>query len=303
MRALRFSVPLPWPELLERTAVEIYTGNCFSWAATLAYYAFLALFPALLFVVALAGVVPVQPLIDRIVATLARVAPLEVAAVAREQLRAVASRPSATLLVLSLVGAAWSMSSGMAALIDALNQVYRVTDRRPWWRVRVRAILLTLTLTAATVAAFGLVLVGPAAAEHVAGWFGLGPLVVWTWDIARWPVAGLLVVTALGCIYQFAPDTTREWAWISPGSVTATVLWLLVSIAFKWYVRHLGGYQPTYGAIGGVIVTLLWFYFISLAILLGAQLEATIAHASADPRAPAVAGATTPIEPAGAGPR
>lgn len=293
MRALKFSVPLPWTDIVKRTGAQIYAGNCFAWAAALAYYFFLALFPALLFAVSLASVLPARPLIDQVVTMLARVAPDEVVAVARQQLVQITNRPSLGLLMLGLVGAIWSVSSGMTALADTLNQAYRVTERRPWWRVRLIAIVLTLSLTGATAMAFVVVMVGPAAAEHVADWLALGPLFVRIWNVLQWPTAGLLVVTALGCVYRFAPDTSREWVWISPGSVTATTLWLLISLAFKWYVIHLGDYQKTYGAIGGVLVTLLWFYFSSLAILLGAQLDAAIAHASdpqSDPQSPVVAG-------------
>jgi membrane protein len=280
MRAVKFSVPLAWSDILSRTGAEIYAGNCFAWAATLAFYFFLALFPTLLFLVSLAGVLPAQPLIDRALTMLGRVAPADVVAIARQQFVQITGRPSLGLLTLGMVGAVWSTSSGMAALIDTLNLAYRVRERRPWWRVRLTAIALTVALTAATMMATGLVMVGPAAAEQAANRLALGPLFVWTWNVLQWPTAGLLVVTALGGIYHFAPDTSREWVWISPGSVTATTLWLLISLAFKWYVIHVGDYQKTYGAIGGVLVTLLWFYFSSLAVLLGAQLDATIAHAT-----------------------
>ncbi len=282
MRALNLSAPLSWTDILKRTGVEIYTGNCFAWAATLAFYFFLALFPALLFVVSLASVLPVQWLIDRGVTMLGHVAPAEVVAIARQQIEQITARPSIRLLTLSLVGALWSLSSGVSALIDTLNQAYRVVERRPWWRVRLTAIVLTLALTAGTLLAFGLVIVAPPAVRQVANWLGFGPLFVWTWSVAQWPTAAVLVVTALGCVYRFAPDRSREWVWISPGSLVAAALWLLISLGFKWYVSHFGDYQRTYGTIGGALVTLLWFYGTSLAILLGAQLDATIAHASPD---------------------
>jgi membrane protein len=295
MRAVKFSVPLAWSDILKRTGAEIYAGSCFAWAATLAYYFFLALFPALLFLVSLAGVLPAQPLMDRVLTMLGRVAPEDVVAIARQQFAQITGRPSLGLLTLGLIGAVWSTSSGMAALMDTLNLAYRVRERRPWWRVRLTAIVLTLALTAATMMAFGLVMVGPAAAEHAANRLALGPLFVWAWNVLQWPTAGLLVVTALGCIYHFAPDTSREWVWISPGAVTATTCWLLVSLVFKWYVIHLGDYQKTYGAIGGVLVTLLWFYFSSLAILLGAQLDATIAHATMPIESAAAPGDSRPL--------
>src|SRR5512132_3527883 len=100
------------------------------------------------------------------------------------------------------------------------------------------------------------------------------------WQIVRWPAAFAMAVTAVGSVYHFALDVKREFVWITPGSVAATALWLIVSLGFKWYVLHFGNYQKTYGAIGGVMVALLWFYFSGLAILLGAQLNATIDRAS-----------------------
>jgi membrane protein len=280
VRPWNLAVPLGWTEILKRTGAEIYAGNCFGWAASLAYYFFLALFPALLFVVSLASVLPVQNLIDRIVTILSRVAPGDVVAIARQQFVQITRQPHNGVLTLSLLAALWSTSSGMTAIIDTLNQAYHITESRPWWRVRVTAIALTLALTIVTLIAFALVMVGPTAARHAADWLALGSLFGWWWTVVRWPAAFALVVTALGCIYHFAPDTKHEWAWITPGSVTATAIWLLISLAFKWYVSHFADYQKTYGAIGGVMVALLWFYFTSLAILLGAQLDATIEHAS-----------------------
>jgi membrane protein len=288
MRALKLTVPLGWAEILKRTTAEIYAGNCFGWAASLAYYFFLALFPALLFAVSLASILPIQHMIDRIVTILSRVAPGNVVAIARQQFVQITRQPHSGLLTLGLLAALWSTSAGMTAIVDTLNQAFHITESRPWWRVRVTAIGLTLALTIVTLSAFALVMVGPAAAQHAADWLELGPLFGWTWSIVRWPAAFALVVTALGSIYHFAPDTRQEWVWITPGSVTATAIWLLVSLAFKLYVSHFADYQKTYGAIGGVMVALLWFYFTSLAILIGAQLDATIEHASAEPQPAAV---------------
>jgi membrane protein len=146
--------------------------------------------------------------------------------------------------------------------------------------VRLTAIALTVALTVVTLIAFALVVAGPTAAGYVAEWLALGPQFPWAWNILRWPLAFALVVAAIGCIYHFAPDTTHEWVWITPGSVTAATLWLLTSAAFRMYVSHFADYQKTYRAIGGVIVALLWFYATSLAILIGAQLNAAIERAS-----------------------
>jgi membrane protein len=211
--------------------------------------------------VSLASVLPVQHLIDRIVTMLSRVAPGDVVAIARQQFVQITRQPHGGVLTLSLLAALWSTSAGMTAIVGTLNQAYHITERRPWWRVRATAIALTLALTIVTLLAFALVMVGPTAAQQAADWLALGPLVGWTWNVVRWPAAFVLVVTAIGCIYHFAPDTRHEWVWITPGSVTATAIWLLISLAFKWYASHFADYQKTYGAIGDVMVALLWFYF------------------------------------------
>jgi membrane protein len=276
----KFTVPLGWTVILQRTCRQLYRGQCFGWAAALAFYSFLALFPALLFVVSVASFLPIQHLIDQVVDLVGRVAPGDVVAIAREQLLQITGKPHGSLLALSLVGTIWSMSSGMAALIGTLNQAHHISEGRSWWQVRATAIALTVALALFMVLSFTLAMVGPTAAEHVADSLDLGAVFTIAWQIVRWPAAFAIAVTAIESVYHFAPDIKREFVWITPGSVTATALWLVISLGFKWYVFHFGNYQKTYGAIGGVMVALLWFYFSGLAILLGAQLNATIAHAS-----------------------
>jgi membrane protein len=289
MRAAKFGSPLSWVDVLKEAGAELREGKCFAWAASLAYYFFLALFPALLFVVSLAGVLPVEHLIDRIVPMLSRVAPGDVVRIAQQQFVQIARQPHGGVLTLSLLAALWSTSSGMTAIVDTLNQAYRIQERRSWWRVRLTAVALTIALTFVTLIAFVLVMAGPSGAGYLAGWLSVGPQFHWAWNALRWPLAFVLVVSAIGSIYHFAPDTTHEWVWVTPGSVTAATLWLLVSLAFRVYVSHFGEYQKTYGAIGGVMVALLWFYLTSLAILIGAQLDAAIERASIEPPRPKIA--------------
>jgi len=286
MRAVNFGVPVSWSDVLKQAGAEILEGKCFGWAASLAYYFFLALFPALLFVVSLASVLPVEHLLDRIVTMLSRVAPGDVVRIARQQFVQIARQPHGGVLTLGLLAALWSTSSGMKAIVDTLNQAYRIAERRSWWRVRLTAVALTVALTVVTLIAFALVMAGPTAAGYAAEWLALGPQFPWAWNILRWPLAFVLVVAAIACIYHFAPDTRHEWVWVTPGSVMAATLWLLVSVAFRIYVSHFADYQKTYGAIGGVMVALLWFYLTSLAILIGAQLDATIQRASSETEPP-----------------
>ena len=275
-----FKVPLTWTELFKRTAVEVMADNCFGLAAQLAYYFFLALFPALLFLVAVISFMPVSGLLEAVTTMLARVAPGEVLSIVQEQLVKIADDKSGGLLTLGMLGTIWSTSSGMTAIVDTLNQAYDIQERRPWWNVRLLAIGLTVALAIFIVASLTLVLVGPALAEKVAAWAHMGPVFTWTWKILQWPVVFALVTLGIALIYYFAPDADQEWVYITPGSILATILWLIISLAFKFYVANFTSYTATYGLIGGAIVLMLWFYVSALAVLVGAELNAEIEHAS-----------------------
>jgi membrane protein len=278
LRALR--IPISWSELARRTYKEVLADNCFGLAAQLAYYFFLALFPALLFIVALISFIPVQGLLEAITGMLARVAPAEVLTLVQDQIVKIAQDRDGGLLTLGMIGTIWSTSSGVTAVIDTLNQAYDIQEGRPWWKVRAVALTLTVALAIFIVMAFALVLVGPTLAEKIAVWAHLGPVFEWTWKIVQWPIVFSMIALAVAMIYYYAPDAEQAWVWITPGSVFATLLWLLISLGFKVYVSQFGSYNATYGAIGGVIVTMLWLYVSSLAVLVGAEMNAEIEHAS-----------------------
>jgi membrane protein len=256
------------------------SDECVGLAAQLAYYFFLALFPALLFLVAIISFIPVQNLMETITGSLARVAPGEVLGVIQEQILKIASDTDGGLLTLGMLGTIWSTSAGVLAVIGTLNRAYDIQESRPWWKVRLIALGLTIALAAFIISSTVLVVAGPALAEHVASWFRLGAVFEWTWKILQWPLVVVLVSLGIAMIYYYAPDAEQEWIWITPGAVLATILWLLISLGFRVYVTNFGSYTETYGAIGGVIVLLLWFYLSGLAILVGAELNAEIEHAS-----------------------
>jgi membrane protein len=278
LKALR--VPVSWTELVKRTYREAMADNCLGLAAQLAYYFFLALFPALLFIVALISFIPIEGLLTSITDMLGRVAPYEVLKLVQDQIVKIAQDRNGGLLTLGMIGTIWSTSSGVTAVIDTLNQAYNIQEGRPFWKVKAVALGLTIALAVFIVFSFSMVLVGPTLAEKVATWFHLGPVFEWTWKIVQWPIIFSLIAFAMAVIYYFAPDAEQQWVWITPGSVFATFLWLIISLGFKLYVSKFGSYNATYGAIGGVIVTLLWLYVSSLAVLIGAELNAEIEHAS-----------------------
>jgi membrane protein len=283
-----------WSAILTRTGRAVYEDDCLGLAGELAFFWFLAIFPGLLFVVALATSFPVQQQIDAVVQGLARVAPNEVFVLVREQLLQIALGPPRGVLALSLLGALWSSSSAMTAIIETLNRTYHVREGRPWWRVRLLAVVLTVVLTAFTLAAVGLMMAGPTLVHRLESSLGVPRHVVRLWAIAEWPIVFGLMATALGSVYHFAPDTRRRPTWATPGSAVAALLWMTASLGLGWYADRVGDYQRTYGAIGGVIVVLLWLYASGVAILIGAELNAAIEDAAAGGHAP---GSTMALEP------
>jgi membrane protein len=166
------------------------------------------------------------------------------------------------------------------AIIDTLNNAYDVEEGRPWWKVRVTAVLLTIGMAIFILVSFALVLIGPTMATMLADSTNLGPGFEWTWKILQWPVLFALASLGIALIYYFAPDVEQEWVWLTPGAIFATTLWLAASLGFKYYVANWGNYTETYGLIGAVMILLSWFYISGLVILVGAEMNAEIEHAS-----------------------
>jgi membrane protein len=146
--------------------------------------------------------------------------------------------------------------------------------------VKLIAIGLTIGVGSFILVSFGLVVAGPALAEPIANWVGLGHAFAVAWRIIQWPIVFILVTVAVGLIYYFGPDAEQQWEWITPGSLLATVLWILISLGFRFYVTSFGNFNATYGTIGGVIVAMLWMYISGLAILIGAEANVEIENAA-----------------------
>ena len=273
-------VPLGWKDLLKRSGKEALADNVFDLAAQQAYYFFFALFPALLFVIAVASFFPLQGLIDTVVAMIGRIAPADVVKIITDSILQLSKENSGGILTFGFVVAIWSSSGAMVSIITTLDTAYDVIDSRPWWKTRATAIALTVGIAVFIVASMFLIIAGPTVAESLAARMRLGPAFKWTWMVLQWPIVFGLVATAIGLVYYFAPDVEQDWIWITPGSILATVLWLIVSLGLKFYYQLMPNANAAYGTIGGVIVLMLWFYVSGLALLLGAELNAEIEHAS-----------------------
>jgi membrane protein len=277
---------LPCSELARRTWREVVDDDVLGLAAQLSYYFFLALFPAILFLLALASFFSLSSITDDVGRYLGPFVSPQVLELIQEQMRRLANNENGGLLTFGVIGAVWSSSAALVSIVGALNRAYDIDEGRPWWKVRLVAIGLTLGVAAFVLVALSLVLVGPALAGKLGEITGLGGPFEWTWLVLQWPLVFALIAVGIGLIYYFAPDVDQDWVWITPGAVAATIFWLFVSLLLKIYVANFTDYEGSYGSVGGVIVVLLWFYVSGIAILAGAELNAEIEHASPHGKAP-----------------
>jgi len=272
--------------MARRTWHEDADDDVLGLAAELAYYFFLALFPAILFLLAVASFFPLSNITDDVGRSLGPFVSPQVLELIQDQMRRLANNENGGLLTFGVAGALWSSSAAVVSIVGALNRAYDIDEGRPWWKVRLVAIGLTLAVAAIVLVALSLVLIGPAAAEWLGRTTGWGAPFEWTWLVLQWPLVFVLITTAFGLMYYFGPDADQDWVWITPGAVAGSVLWLLVSLLFKIYIARFTDYEASYGTVGGVIVVLLWFYVSGVAILTGAELNSEIEHASPYGRAP-----------------
>jgi membrane protein len=260
--------------------------DCFGLAAQLAYYFLFALFPFFLFLTTLLGYLPIPNLLDRIMEVLAQLLPGDALRLVQDNLHELVTGQRGGLLSFGILAALWTSSSALTAIVDGLNRAYDVAEGRPFWRVRLIAMGLTVGLSAFIVVALVLLTFGPQLGRWVADLVGLGDFFTLAWNILRWPLIVGLLITAMAAVYYFGPDVEQEWRWITPGSAFAVVGWLLASLGFAFYVNHFGSYNTTYGSIGAVIVLLTWMYLTGLFVLIGGEINAVIEHAAAEGKDP-----------------
>jgi len=271
---------LSWPELGVRLWREGQNDELVGRAAQLGFYLVLALFPTLLFLTALLGLFPLQPIIPELLAYLREVLPADALSSLEKYLQQVVEGSGGSLLSLGLVGALWATSSGLTAIMDALTVVYDTKETRTLWKIWVTALAMTIGLAGFIILSAALVLVGEHIAQGVANFLGLGELFTIGWVIVQWPLIILFMLVAVSVIYYFSPNVEQDWRWVTPGSLVAVVLWLAVSLGFKLYVENFGNYNVAYGSIGGAIVLMLWFYLSGIALLIGGELNAEIGKAA-----------------------
>jgi membrane protein len=267
-----------WGGVLKRTVTEFKEDNLTDWAAALTYYGILAIFPALLVLVSILGLIgdsATQPLIDN----LGAVAPgpaQEIFTSAIENLQG-SRRAAGIFFIVGLAGALWSASGYVAAFMRASNSIYDMEEGRPVWKTLPTRVGLTVVLLVLlAISSIAVVLTGGLAKE-VGGVIGLSDTAVTVWNIAKWPVLLLVVSFMFALLYWAAPNVKHpKFRWISPGGVLAVIGWVIASLAFAFYVANFGSYNKTYGALAGPIVFLVWLWISNIMVLLGAEFNAEL---------------------------
>jgi membrane protein len=266
-----------WPTL-KRTVQEFQEDNLTDWAATLTYYGLLALFPALIVLVSLVGLLgDPESTTNTLTDIVTKIGPDSAASTFEGPIKQVTeSRATAGFaLITSTLVALWSASGYLGAFIRASNVIYETREGRPFWKLRPLQLLMTLVVVLLlAVMAMGVVLTGPIVSD-VAEPIGVSDTAVSIWNYAKWLLIAVLFVLMIGLIYYAAPNVKqRGYSWITPGGLVALVVWLVASVAFGLYVSQFGSYNKVYGSLAGLVVILIWMWITNLAILFGHELNA-----------------------------
>lgn len=267
-------------ELARRVWREMWEDEVTDRAAALSYYLLFALFPALLFLVALLGFLPLSGLQQRLMSYVVTVLPPDAAQTVERTLGETLDSNRSGLLSLGALLALWAGSNGMASVISTLNVAYDAEESRPWWKRRLLAVVLTVAFSVFIIATLILLVFGPKIGAAVAGWMGLGDVFKLVWNVVSLPVVIACALVGVSLVYYLAPNIRQRWRWITPGAVLALACWLGMSYGLQFYVGRFANYNATYGSIGGVILLMLWLYLTGVVLLVGAEVNAEIEHAA-----------------------
>jgi membrane protein len=280
---------LSWRSLAKRVWADIGKDDIFGRAAQLSYYFLLALFPLLLFLTSLIGLIMGSDtgLRQSLFNYLGKVLPSSASELVSTTIFEVSSASGGGKISFGILAALWAASNGMGAISESLNVAYHVKETRPWWKQRLIAVGLTVALAMLIITALVIVLYGGRIADNLAHSYGLGGGFTLAWKILQWPIVLIFLFIGFALIYYWGPDLKdQDWRWITPGSVVGVILWLLVSFGFRLYLHYFNSYSKTYGALGAVIILMLWLYLTGAAILIGGEVNSDIEAAAARQGAP-----------------
>ncbi len=268
-----------WFYVMRKTVREFIDDQCTDLAAALTYYAVLSIFPAVLALVSLLGVVgQAGRSVDVVLDVLGPLVSDQMLETIEPALRQIAESPGAGLaLVIGLAGALWTASGYVGAFGRAMNRIYEIGEGRPIWKLRPWMILITFVAVVLAALVLLMLIVSGPVAESIGSVVGLGSTAVTVWQIAKWPVLAAIVVLVVAMLYHTTPNVQQpKFRWLSVGAVVAILTWVLASVGFSIYVANFASYNQTYGSLAGVIVALLYLWITNLALLFGAELDAEL---------------------------
>lgn len=251
-------------------------------AAQVSYYLLFSLFPFLFFLVTLTAYLPMGGVVQDLIQRAGGIVPDEALDMVQKHLNDLIHRPRPKLLTLGLVVSIYSASRGVDAMRGALNRAYKVVESRPFWKTQGMSILMTSVLTLLVMVSFGAMILGGKLGFWAFDKFHAAPDFVFIWSLLRWPITALIVATAAAISYYVLPDVEQKFEFITPGSIAASLFWLLGTWGFTVYTDHFNTYNVTYGSIGSVIILLTWFYLSALVFLVGGVMNVVIEHESAE---------------------
>jgi membrane protein len=268
-----------WLGVLKRTVVEFKDDDCTDWAAALTYYGVLAMFPALIALTSLIGLVgDPKKTTDALLKIVDALGPSSAVDTFSDPVRQVAQNQSAGVaLILGLLTALWSASGYVGAFGRAANAIYEVEEGRPFYKLRPVQVLVTLIcVILLALVALSLVVTGPVA-KAVGDAIGLGGVAVTAWDIAKWPVMALVVSLIFSLLYYATPNVKQpKFKWFTMGGFIALIVWIVASAGFAFYVANFSSYNKTYGTLAAVVVFLVWLWISNVAVLFGAEFNAEL---------------------------
>ena len=267
-------------EFFKRTAKEIGEDHLAAFAGNLTYKGLFALFPFFVFILSLLGLFGAPDLLDYLLEQARGVLPAEAFSLLEGQLVDIAqSRAQSAFTVgavVSLLLALWGVSGAFRSMMEAMNVMYEVEESRPFWKVYGMSVFLSLGIAALLLGALVLVVFGPQIGGAIADVVGLGYVFEVVWNVAKWPVLLAVVLFAFALVYYFAPDVEQRFRYVSPGSIIAVVMWLVFSLLFRLYVESSGSFNETLGSFTGIIILMLYVYYTSFIILVGAEMNYAI---------------------------
>jgi membrane protein len=263
-------------DYVKRVYAKAQRDDIFNGAAALGFYLTLAIFPIMIFLMALVPYLPIADVGEAMMNFLRQVLPPSAMSMFADVLREVTSERRGGLLSFGIIAALWSASTGMYAVMQQLNDAYEVEEKRPFLRARATAVALTILFGTLVLGAFSLVVLGGMIERFLGDHFGFSEALLLFFRVFRWVIIVLAVLLAISLVYYLGPNRRHPFKFLSRGSVIAAVLLLAASYGFSLYTSNFNNYSAVYGSIGAVIILMMWLYIVGLVILLGAEVNAAL---------------------------